>query len=367
MNQEQIFSGLKVVELAGVLAGPAVGMFFAELGAAVVKIENKRTGGDVTRTWKLPVEAKEDPASAYYHSVNWNKEVLLADLTVPDHRNMVFDRISTADILLVNFKPGDEEKLGLVAGDLLLRFPRLIIGRITGFGVDDSRPAFDAVLQAETGFMSMNGVPGGPSLKMPVALIDVLAAHQLKEAVLLALLQRAQTGRGCIADVNLYQSAVVSLMNQSSAWLNAGVVAEKMGSLHPNIAPYGETFRCADGRELLLAVGTDQQFEKLLLVVGCEQLIGDVRFGSNTARLANREALADLLEARFSDRASPEWLERLGEQKIPAAPVNRIDEVFNMPENKALVLEQQEPDGRISRRCKTIAFTLHGTTVADRI
>lgn len=364
MKQEQLFSGLKVVELAGVLAGPAVGMFFAELGADVIKVENKRTGGDVTRTWKLPVEDPGAPASSYYHSVNWGKQIVFADLSDRNDRSRVIEMISTADVLLVNFKPGDEQKLDMVSDDLLKMFPRLIIGRISGFGLDDPRPAFDAVLQAASGFMSLNGEPGGTSLKMPVALIDVISAHQLKEALLIALLHRERTGFGSLVDVSLYDAAIVSLMNQSSAWLNTGVVPQKQGSLHPNIAPYGETFECADGKEVLLAVGTDQQFEKLLLVINQPQLMGDVRFATNTNRLLNRNELIAILRAAFKTKSSEEWLHYLHEQKIPGAAVQTIDQVFATGKNRHLILDQVEQDGGVSKRCKTIAFKIHGTDIA---
>lgn len=363
MKQEQFFSGLKVVELAGVLAGPAVGMFFAELGAHVIKVENKQTGGDVTRSWKLPSENKDSATSSYYHSVNWRKQVVFADLTDRDDYREVMKLISEADVLLVNFKPGDEQKLGMIAENLRQIFPRLIIGRIFGFGPADARPAFDAVLQAESGFMSMNGEPGGPSLKMPVALIDVISAHQLKEAILVALLHRERTGEGCIADVSLYDAAVVSLMNQSSAWLNTGVVPDKQGSLHPTIAPYGETFICADSKEVLLAVGTDQQFKRLLSVIGREDLAYDSRFITNTNRIVNRSDLGDVLRVAFIKYSSGEWLKMLHQQKVPAAAVRTVDEVFSQEENRDKILQQVEPEGTISKRCKTIAFHIHGTDI----
>ncbi|MFN8153499.1 MAG: CaiB/BaiF CoA-transferase family protein [Bacteroidia bacterium] len=358
MERNRIFDGLKVVELASVLAGPAVGLFFAELGADVVKIENKRTGGDVTRQWKLPYEDAQAPASSYYYSVNWNKRVVFADLLQPDDYRLVMDEIATADVLIMNFKEGDERKFGCDAEQLRKQFPSLIIGRITGFADNPARTAFDAVLQAESGLMSMNGEPGGPSLKMPVALIDVISAHQLKEAILIALWKREKTGEGSIAGVALYTAAVVSLMNQSSAFLNTGYVAGKQGSLHPNIAPYGETFLCADQRELLLAVGSDQQFRKLLKLTDSEALATDERFRDNSSRVKHRNELAQLLGAAFRSRPADEWLLMLHQAQVPAAAIRSIKEVFALPENQSLILEQKEPDHTTSRRCSTIAFTL---------
>ena len=358
MNRLKIGEGLKVVELASVLAGPAVGMFFAELGAEVIKVENARTGGDVTRQWKLPVEQEGAPLSSYYHAVNWNKKIVQADLSNSADRAMILSLIADADILITNFKDGDEQKFDLEAEKLAEQFPSLIIGRITGFGTRSSRVAFDAVLQAESGLMSMNGLPGGPSLKMPVALIDVIAAHQLKEAILLALWKREKTGHGMIADVALMTAAVVSLMNQSAAYLNTGFVPGKQGSLHPSIAPYGETFICADGREILLAVGSDQQFKKLTALLKLHELENDLRFHSNAERVIHRAELAVLLDGEFKKKPADEWLLALHQYQIPAAPISTIDEVFSREENQSLILEQVEEDGTLSRRCSTIAFTL---------
>ncbi|MFM9057257.1 MAG: CaiB/BaiF CoA transferase family protein, partial [Bacteroidota bacterium] len=251
--------GLRVVELAGVLAGPAVGMFFAELGAEVIKVENKRSGGDVTRTWKTPAENPADKDSAYYHAVNWGKQIELRDLNDSADLDVVLKMISSADILLVNFKAGDAERYGLDVSTLRNRFPQLIIGQITGFS-DESRVAFDAVLQAESGLMSLNGAREQGPLKLPVAFIDLFAAHQLKEGLLLALLKRSKSGEGAHVKVSLFDSAISSLANQASVYLNTGIASGRTGSLHPSIAPYGETFACADGHYILIACGSDAQF-----------------------------------------------------------------------------------------------------------
>ena len=167
MNVKEYFKGLKVVEFASVLAGPAVGMFFAELGAKVIKIENIN-GGDLTRHWKQSNEDANSPSSAYYHSVNWNKTSIFMDLLSKTYYELAMNHISNADIVIVNFKAGDSEKFGLENSRLLEKFPNLIIGEIVGYP-DSDRVAYDAVLQAETGFMSMNGLPETGPLKMPIA------------------------------------------------------------------------------------------------------------------------------------------------------------------------------------------------------
>jgi len=328
------------------------------VGARVVKVENKRQGGDVTRKWKLPLEDPADPASAYYHSVNWHKEVMFVDLTDVAERSEVEKLIGTADILLVNFKAGDAVKFGLESHHLRQRYPSLIIGEITGFE-DSGRVAFDAILQAETGFMSMNGEQDGIPLKMPVALIDVLAAHQLKEGLLIALQQRMKTGCGAVVRASLYRAAIASLMNQSAIYLNEGSVPQRMGSLHPAIAPYGEVFICADGRQLLLAVGTDDQFRRLCRVLNLNEAADEYDYSTNPLRVKNRKRLHDLLAERFLEKPAAEWLASLHALNIPAGSVNDLSAVFEDPAAASMVLEQREPDGRWSRRAATIAFEIN--------
>jgi crotonobetainyl-CoA:carnitine CoA-transferase CaiB-like acyl-CoA transferase len=352
-----IFKGLRVVELANVLAGPAVGMFFAELGAEVIKIENKSTGGDLTRKWKLPVEQKESTTSSYYHSVNWNKEILFLDLKEAVDHAVAIEKISAADLLITNFKSGDAEKFGMSSSVLLSRYPSLIIAEITGFD-DQDRVAYDAVLQAETGFMSLNGNPGAQPMKMPVALIDLLAAHQLKEGILIALLQRAKTGKGCKVTASLYRSAIASLANQASAYLNTHVVPLASGSLHPTIAPYGEIFRCADGQLVLLAVGTDKQFLRLLDILKAEEMGSDPLFSTNTNRVINRKILAEKLNKYIELLTSENLLSACHRAKVPAASVRSIDQVFMDPSIQSMVLEQQEGDGSVSKRVATVAFKI---------
>jgi crotonobetainyl-CoA:carnitine CoA-transferase CaiB-like acyl-CoA transferase len=243
------FKDLKVVELANVLAGPAVGLFFAELGAHVVKVENKLTDGDVTRSWKIPSENKNTSSSAYFASVNWNKTSIFVDLRDTADRQQVMELIKDADIVISNYKPGDDEKLQMGYEQLKKINPRLIYAHISGFANASSRTAYDLILQAETGFMYMNGTPESGPLKMPVALIDILAAHQLKEGILIALIKRLQTGKGSRVSASLEHAAIASLANQASNWLMTGYNHQPSGSLHPNIAPYGELFTTADSKK----------------------------------------------------------------------------------------------------------------------
>lgn len=349
--------GLRVVELAGVLAGPAVGMFFAELGAEVIKIENRRRGGDVTRTWKTPAEDPAEKESAYYHAVNWGKQIEFRDLNDPADLEFVFQLINVADILLVNFKAGDAERYGLDVPVLRSRFPRLIIGQITGFP-DESRVAFDAVLQAESGLMSLNGAPEQGPMKLPVAFIDLFAAHQLKEGLLLALFRRAQSGDGAHVKVSLFDSAIASLANQASVYLNTGISSGRTGSLHPSIAPYGETFHCADGQCVLIACGSDEQFIALCSVLNRIPLTSDPRFMDNPSRVVNRQILHRELSSAFSLEKSCQLMEKLVRAGVPAGIVRDLPAVFSIPEARKLILEENR-SGKSTKRVSTAVFQIN--------
>ena len=292
-----MWQSLKVVELASVLAGPLVGTFFSELGAQVLKIENKTSGGDVTRTWRVPNEDAKKTISAYYAAANYRKKSIFLDLKNGDDYEQAMKLIASADIVIQNFKKGDAEKLGLEAKSLREKYPNLIVACITGFGEEDDRMAFDVVLQAETGFMAMNGSAESGPIKMPVALIDVLAAHHLKEAILIALLERSHTRKGKIVHVSLYDAALASLANQASAYLMEGHIPKPMGTLHPSIAPYGDMFETLDGKLFVLAVGSDKQFRLLcnILNIREEELI---HFSNNPLRIQNRTALQNMLADR---------------------------------------------------------------------
>lgn len=357
--QESFFKGLKVVEFASVLAGPAVGMFFAELGADVIKIENKTTGGDVTRSWKQPVEDPDAAISAYWCSVNYRKTCLMLDLTDPEDQAKARSLALQADVIISNFKPSSARKMGMDADSLRAANPRLIYAQLYAFAdPEDERPAFDVVLQAEAGFLYMTGEPGRPPVKMPVALIDLLAAHQLKEGVLMALLQRERSGQGCVVSTSLLESALASLANQACNYLMNGQIPQPMGTRHPNIAPYGDIFTCSDGQLLLLSVGTERQFSHLCRVLELENLLQNADFQTNTARVKNREALNELLSERLKQVPMRETLDRLHLAGVPAASIRNMASVFEMPAAKAMLLEETLADGTPTLRVKTVAFKL---------
>ncbi|MCW3070972.1 MAG: carnitine dehydratase [Bacteroidetes bacterium] len=352
---EAFFKGLKVVELANVLAGPAAGMFFAELGAEVTKVENKLTNGDVTRSWKLSAEDPASALSAYYASVNRGKQSIMLNLHDDGDRQKAYSLLKSADIVICNYKPGDDVKLGMDHESIRKINPGIIYAGISGFGEDVHRTAYDLVLQAETGFMHMNGTPESGPVKMPVALIDILAAHQLKEGILIALIKRMRTGEGSKVTVSLYDAAIASLANQAGNWLMANEDPQRSGSLHPNIAPYGELFITSDNKQLVLAIGNNKQFAQLCNILGCEKLIEDPRFLNNPERVKNRKALFEELKPAFINRDSLPLMEELIKNDIPAGMIRSLKEVFAEPQAASLV-NSWIAEGTGCKNVKTAAF-----------
>lgn len=349
-----MLKGLKIIDLSTVLAGPSVGTFFAELGADVIKLEHPDFG-DVTRSWKLPIEKADSNISAYFSSVNYGKKYGTINLKVEAERDRFLEEIKNTDILISNFKKGDTTKFGIEDEVLFAQNPKLIHGKITGYGEDSDRVAFDLILQAESGFMSINGTSESGPVKMPVALIDVLTAHHLKEAILLALYEREKTGKGRSVAVSLYDSAVSSLVNQASNYLMTGFVPQRIGSKHPNIAPYGELFKTKDGATVTFAIGSNTHFRKLCEVLGVDNLSEDERFKNNQDRVVNRAALFELLERPVADRDAKELLSALQKINVPAGKVRDLAEVFDDPLSQRLIIEE-DIDGTHTRRVKSVLF-----------
>ena len=345
--------GLKVLELASVLAGPAVGTFLAELNAEVIKIENPNAGGDVTRSWKLSSENSDSPISAYFASVNYGKEHVFLDLKKPEELAQVQKLAQESDIIIANFRGNQAQRFGLDFESVKKQNPKVIYGNITGFGVDSSRPAYDVVLQAETGYMFMNGQPDSDAAKMPVALIDVLAAHQMKEAILLALYNREKSGVGSMVEVSLFDAAVSALTNQASNWLMEGHIPQRIGSLHPNIAPYGEILNTKDGKQIVLAIGSNAHFKGLCEVLDLNELTNDSRFISNQERVKNRGELHQCLQEKAVSQDSSILMKAFLEKSIPAGIIRNLKEVFE--ENSAQNLVRMEDE---TKRVSQIAFKI---------
>ena len=361
------FAHLRVLELASVLAGPQVGQFFAELGAEVLKVESP--AGDVTRTWKTTAEAVQAPGeasiSAYFAASNWGKKSLVLDLTTAVGQATLRRLAATADLVVASYKPSDAEKLGADYAALAAANPRLIYGHLTGYGPDDGRAGYDAVLQAEAGFMHLNtaGI-GQPPQKMPVAMVDLLAAHQLKEGLLTALLQRERTGRGALVQVSLLDSALAALANQAATYLVTGHDPPPLGSGHPSIVPYGTVYRAANGRQLVLAVGTDGQFHHLCAALGQPAWANDVRFQTNVARVTHRAALEALLTERIAAVNGDELLAELARRAVPAGAVRTVGEALSQASAQAMLLPGA---GSIRAGLRTVAFRSPEWPVASQL
>ena len=355
-STDSIFKDLVVIEAANVLAGPAVGMFFAELGATVIKVENPTTGGDTTRHWKLPSEDRAGDVSAYFSSVNWGKRSIGIDFSIPEGYAVLCDLLARADVFLQSFKPVDAKKFQLDYPTLRRLNDRLIYADITAFGHEDDRLGFDAVLQAETGFTGMNGTEESGPVKMPVALIDLLLAHQLKESLLIALIERMRSGRGSYNTVSLFHAGVASLANQAANFLVAGSVPHRTGSDHPNIAPYGTIYKARNDEPVVLAVGTDSQFRALCEVLGVRDAAEDERFRTNPQRVVHRDALNRLLADRIGQLERSSLLAALQSRKIPAGAVRPLDEVLNDASTDALRLRGERADGASISGLRSIAF-----------
>ena len=351
-----MYKDLMVIELANVLAGPAVGMFFAELGARVIKVENSETMGDVTRSWKLSSESRETDISSYFSSVNWGKQSIAVNALLEEGRQIIYDLVRQADIVIASYKPGDDKKLLLDYDTLTGINSKLIYGHITGYGKEDNRAGYDAILQAASGFTYMNGSPESAPVKMPVALIDLLAAHQLKEALLLALIRRMEVGEGCYIHTSLLQSGIASLANQASNWLVAGYIPERIGSEHPNIVPYGSTFKTRDAREVVLGVGNDQQFKKLCQVLGRPELAVLPTYSTNPQRVKNREKLHKLLAEQIVKFDREALVEQLNENKVPTGGILNMKEVFEQKGGQELIVEGNIDNGKRITGLRTIAF-----------
>ncbi len=328
-------------------------MFFAELGARVLKVENKRAGGDVTRSWRLPNESREG-ISAYYSSINYGKEIWSLDLSDRDDRETILAEIATCDVVISNYQPATALKLGMDYQSLATIKSDLIYVQLDGY-YTGHRPAFDVVLQAETGWMSMTGTDADQPAKLPVALVDVIAGHQLKEAALLAIIHRMRSGEGSYVQCNLEQASLTALANQATNYLMEGAVAQPIGTLHPNIAPYGDWFTTLDGHKVVLAIGSDAQFESFCESSGISKLKNDSRFATNAARVVQRSELAALIKPVIASQTYASWHAHWSSRNIPFGEIKNLDKVLESPAAKALIREEII-EGKHTKRLSGNAF-----------
>jgi crotonobetainyl-CoA:carnitine CoA-transferase CaiB-like acyl-CoA transferase len=320
-------AGLKVVELARILAGPWAGQLLADLGAEVIKVERPGTGDD-TRSWGPPFAA--DGSAAYFHSCNRGKSSVAIDLESEAGQAQVRALVRDADVLIENFKVGGLAKYGLDYAPLRDVNPRLIYCSITGFGQDGpyaSRAGYDFIIQGMGGMMELTGAPDGEPMRAGVAIADLFTGLYASNAILAALRGREATGTGCQIDMALLDVQVAVLANQAMNYLIGGAVPTRLGNAHPNIAPY-QVFAVADGH-VIVAVGNDGQFARLLAVLG---LAAEPRFATNADRVRNRAVLDALLSPVIALRRRDELLAALAAAGIPAGPINDVAQVFADPQ-----------------------------------
>ncbi len=340
--------GVRVIELARILAGPWAGQVLADLGADVIKVENPN-GGDDTRKWGPPfVEGAdgENLSAAYYHSCNRGKRSIALDFSQPEEAEKLKKLIATADVLIENFKLGGLKKYGLDYESLKAINPRLVYCSITGFGQTGPyapRAGYDFIIQGMSGLMSITGAPGGEPQKVGVAVSDIFTGLYSVIAIQAALRHAEATGQGQHIDMALLDSQVAVLANQNMNYLISGNSPVQMGNAHMNIAPY-EVLPVKDGH-IILAVGNDGQFQRFCKIVGLDDLPADERFATNPARVAHRAALRERVVAALAGWDKAELLGKCDANAVPASPINTIEEMFDDPQVKARGMQLSLDDG----------------------
>jgi formyl-CoA transferase/CoA:oxalate CoA-transferase len=328
-ESDQPLDGLTVLDLSRVLSGPYCTMLLADMGARVIKVEQPGRGDD-TRHWGPPFVGSE---SAYFLSVNRNKESLTLDFKKPGATRVLDALLDRADILVENFRVGTLRKIGLDYETLKERYPRLIYCSITGYGQTGPRAAeagYDAVTQAEGGLMSITGPEGGDPFRMGVAIADIVAGMYAAQGVLLAIIARARTGRGQLVDIAMLDAVASLLTYQASSYFAVGVPGARLGNRHPSIAPY-DTFATSDG-VLVLAVGNDDQWQRFCRVAALPALAADPQYATNAKRVEHIATLAAQLKKVIALRTTAEWLRDLREAGVPAGSVRDIGETLADPQ-----------------------------------
>ena len=329
--------GITVLDFTRVLSGPYATMVLGDMGARVIKLEHPGRGDD-TRRWGPPFLGDE---SAYFLSVNRNKESVAIDFKTAGGREVVERLLAKADVVVENFRPGTLDALGLDAAAVRARFPKIIYCSISGYGQTGPRreePGYDAVMQAEGGLMSITGAADGPPYRLGVAIVDIVSGMFASQGVLAALIARGTTGVGQVVDIGMFDSTAALLTYQAGNYFTTGEAPGRLGNRHPTIAPY-ETFATADG-DLALAVGNDSLWQAFCRAAGLHDLADDSRFETNALRLANYEALKPRLVAVFATRPRAEWAALLLEAGVPCGAVRSVEEVFQDPQTIAREMVQ---------------------------
>lgn len=329
MSADRPLTGIRVLDLSRVLAGPYCAQILGDLGAEVTKVEEP-SRGDETRGWGPPHAGGE---SAYYLCLNRNKRGMTLNLKQPAALDVLDRLVARSDVLIHNFRPGLLDRLGRDDAALEQINPRLIRCAVSGYGAAGpayERPGYDFVMQAICGLMSITGEPGGEPVKLGVAIVDIATALHAAIGILAALEARARTGFGQRVDVSLLESGVSLLANVASNYLISGTPPGRYGNAHPNIVPY-QTFRTANGH-IAVGIGNDAQFARLCAVLDVLELATDPRFLTNPQRVASREILVPLLQERFLMGTTGHWTDALLAEGLPGGPINTVDQVFADPQ-----------------------------------
>lgn len=341
-------SGVRVIELARILAGPWAGQLLADLGADVIKVENP-DGGDDTRKWGPPFVTGADGenlSAAYYHAANRGKRSIAIDFSTPEGAETIRKLVATADVLIENFKLGGLKKYGLDYESLKKINSKLVYCSITGFGQDGPyapRAGYDFIIQGMAGLMSITGEPGREPQKVGVAVTDIFTGLYSVIAIQAALRHAEKTGEGQHIDMALFDTQISVLANQNLNYLVSGVAPRQMGNAHMNIAPY-EVVPVADGH-IILAVGNDGQFQRFCKVTGLDDLATNPDFATNPARVTNRVALRERVVAATQQWKRDELLAELEKVAVPAAPINTIADAFADPQTIARGMRLDLDDG----------------------
>jgi crotonobetainyl-CoA:carnitine CoA-transferase CaiB-like acyl-CoA transferase len=355
--------GLLVADFSRILAGPYATMLLADLGAEVVKVEGPR--GDDTRSWVPPVH---DGVSTYFLGINRNKRSVVLDFADESDAVLARELATRADIVIENFRPGGLAKYGLDYDTVAASNPRVLYASISGFGSGEqgrALPGYDLIVQAISGLMSLTGPADGEPYRAGISVFDVMAGMHATIGLLAALHRRHETGRGQHVEVNLLSSALSGMVNHTSAYVAAGVVPYRMGNSHPSLFPY-EPLPCSDG-ELIVTAGNDQQFRKLVDVLGVPELADDPRFAKNPDRTARREELRPLLVERLSTRTTMEWFRDITAAGIPCGPINTVDQGVAFAEGIGLdPVVEVGPDGASVRSVRN-PITLSESPPAYRL
>jgi crotonobetainyl-CoA:carnitine CoA-transferase CaiB-like acyl-CoA transferase len=355
--------GIRVLDLTRALAGPYCTMFLGDFGADVVKVEQPQVGDD-SRGWGPPFVGTE---SAYFLSINRNKQSITIDLKRSEGIELVRRLAGAADVLIENFRPGTMERFGLGEPQLRALNPRLIYASLSGFGADGpmkDSPGYDLVMQAYGGFMSITGTRDGEPTKVAVAIIDIVAGLMLGKAIMAALFSRERTGSGQKIDTSLLEAEVACLIPYGSDYLASGKVPGRWGNAHPNIVPY-QTFNTRDGY-MVVGAASEGNWHRLCQAIGRPELAGDPRFAKNAQRVAHREELIATLQGTFRARDTADWLELLSDAGLPCGPVNTIDKVFTDPQvlHRNMLLEVEHPTaGKVRMAGMPVKFSCSPATL----